>query len=57
MTSTKVVSIDAEGLTVEKEDGTKEVLKADTKRYISILKVSQRSKKTRLFSLLRNLWK
>lgn len=30
MTSTKVVSIDAEGLTVEKEDGTKEVLKADT---------------------------
>ena len=30
MTNTKVVSIDAEGLTVEKEDGTKEVLKADT---------------------------
>ena len=49
MTSTKVVSIDAEGLTVEKEDGTKEVLKADTKRYISILKVSQRSKKLGFF--------
>lgn len=30
LTGTKVVSIEADGLTVEKQDGTREVLKADT---------------------------